>query len=62
MSLRNLVYMLPSQDVSAQITFLELTVGGFGWIRNLVEIDTYFILPVAFGVLNLAIIEVMLSK
>lgn len=61
-SLRNLVYMLPCQDVSAQLTYLQLTVGGFGWIRNLVEVDTFLILPILFGVLNLAIIEVFSVK
>lgn len=58
-SLRNLVYMLPSRgDLNAQLTFAELTVGGFGWIPNLTEVDSSLILPVTFGLLNLAIIEV----
>ncbi|RZC35292.1 60KD IMP domain containing protein [Asbolus verrucosus] len=56
-SLRNLVYMLPKQDFDAHLTFTELCVGGFGWIPNLTDVDSSFILPVCFGVLNLAIIE-----
>lgn len=50
--------MLPLQDASAKITFLELSVGGFGWIPNLIAADTTFILPIILGVTNLAIIEV----
>ncbi|XP_063931071.1 cytochrome c oxidase assembly protein COX18, mitochondrial-like isoform X2 [Zophobas morio] len=62
-SLRNLVYMLPNQDFHAQLTFTELSVGGFGWIPNLVEVDSSLILPVCFGLLNLGIIELQtLSK
>ncbi|XP_044270525.1 cytochrome c oxidase assembly protein COX18, mitochondrial isoform X1 [Tribolium madens] len=62
-SLRNLVYMLPHQDTNAQITFTELSVGGFGWIPNLTVADSSLVLPVSFGLLNLAIIEMQtLSK
>ena len=50
--------MLPNQDFHAQLTFTELSVGGFGWIPNLVEVDSSLILPVCFGLLNLGIIEV----
>lgn len=58
-SLRNLVYQLPHQDISAQLTFTELSLGGFGWIPNLTVADSSLILPVTFGLLNLAIIEVI---
>ncbi|XP_056648698.1 cytochrome c oxidase assembly protein COX18, mitochondrial isoform X1 [Diorhabda sublineata] len=62
-SLRNLVYMLPHQNVDAQITFTELTVGGFGFIPNLTEVDASGILPVGLGLINLLIIELQrLSK
>lgn len=61
-SLRNLCYMLPKQDINAQITYTELTIGGFGWIPNLTEIDASLILPFTFGLLNLAIIEVTTTK
>lgn len=50
--------MLPYQDVQAQIKFAELSVGGFGWIPNLTEVDSSLILPITFGLLNLGIIEV----
>lgn len=52
--------MLPEQDALAQLTFTELSVGGFGWISNLCEVDSTFILPVIFGLTNLAIIEVIM--
>lgn len=58
-SIRNLIYMRPDpSSLNAQLIFTQLTVGGFGWIPNLTEIDHSFILPVTFGVLNLSIIEV----
>lgn len=57
-SLRNLVYMLPLQDANAQITFAELSIGGFGFIPNLTEVDASGILPVSLGLINLSIIEV----
>lgn len=50
--------MLPKRDLDAQITFTELTLGGFGWIPNLTEVDGSYILPVALGIINLIIIEV----
>lgn len=53
-----MAYMLPVQDASAEITFLELSVGGFAWVPNLVAGDTTFILPLTLGLTNLAIIEV----
>ncbi|XP_049873135.1 cytochrome c oxidase assembly protein COX18, mitochondrial [Pectinophora gossypiella] len=56
-ALRNLVYMHPP-DPSAVVTFMELSAGGIGWIPNLTEPDHSLILPVAFGLINLAIIEI----
>uniref|UniRef100_A0A6P7FHP9 Cytochrome c oxidase assembly protein COX18, mitochondrial-like isoform X1 n=1 Tax=Diabrotica virgifera virgifera TaxID=50390 RepID=A0A6P7FHP9_DIAVI len=62
-SLRNLVYMLPYQDINAQVTFAELSIGGLGFIPNLTEVDASWILPVSLGIINLAIIELQgLSK
>uniref|UniRef100_A0A6P7FD63 Uncharacterized protein LOC114328163 n=1 Tax=Diabrotica virgifera virgifera TaxID=50390 RepID=A0A6P7FD63_DIAVI len=62
-SLRNLVYMLPYQDINAQVTFAELSIGGLGFIPNLTEVDASWILPVGLGIINLAIIELQgLSK
>ncbi|XP_033158158.1 cytochrome c oxidase assembly protein COX18, mitochondrial [Drosophila mauritiana] len=58
-ALRNLVYMLPDPtSIQAQIVTTEMTVGGFGWIPNLTVVDNSYILPVALGLINLAIIEV----
>lgn len=58
-SIRNLVHMLPDpSSIDAQITFTELTLGGFGWIPNLTEVDHSLILPVAMGLINLTIIEI----
>lgn len=51
--------MLPEKTVQAQMTFTELTLGGFGWIPNLVAVDSSLIFPVALGLLNLSIIEVI---
>ncbi|KAF2899096.1 hypothetical protein ILUMI_07085 [Ignelater luminosus] len=62
-ALRNLVYILPKTDVNAQIIFNELSVEGFGWIVDLTQADPFFILPVAMGLINLAIVELQfLSK
>lgn len=53
---RNLVNMNPP-DSAALVTFMEMSVGGLGWIPNLTEPDHSWILPVGFGLTNLAIIE-----
>ncbi len=58
-TLRNMLYMLPDpEDIKAQIVTAEMSLGGFGWIPNLIEIDHSFILPVSLGILNLTILEV----
>ncbi|XP_062135795.1 cytochrome c oxidase assembly protein COX18, mitochondrial [Drosophila sulfurigaster albostrigata] len=58
-ALRNLVYLLPDPtSLQAQIIATEMTVGGFGWIPNLTVVDSSYILPVAMGLINLAIVEV----
>ncbi|XP_037799623.1 cytochrome c oxidase assembly protein COX18, mitochondrial-like [Penaeus monodon] len=57
-SFRNMASMMPHQDAAAQVLFLEISTGGFGWIPNLTEVDHSLILPVAMGLLNLAITEV----
>lgn len=60
MALRNMVNLLPDPtSLQAQIVATELTVGGFGWIPNLTVVDSSFILPVALGIMNLGIIEVI---
>ncbi|XP_039966794.1 cytochrome c oxidase assembly protein COX18, mitochondrial [Bactrocera tryoni] len=57
-ALRNLVHMMPDPTtLQAQIIYTEMTIGGFGWIPNLTEVDSSYILPVTLGVINLAIIE-----
>ncbi|KAJ9578456.1 hypothetical protein L9F63_005326 [Diploptera punctata] len=55
-AIRNLVYMLPHQD-AAMVTYMEMSVGGFGWIPNLLIPDEALVLPVALGLINLAIVE-----
>lgn len=61
-ALRNLVGMADA-DPAALVTFMELSAGGIGWIPNLTEPDHSWILPVAFGLTNLSIIEIQrLSK
>lgn len=51
--------MLPDPaSAQAGIVFAQLTLGGFGWIPNLTEVDSSYILPVALGLINLCIIEV----
>lgn len=57
-TIRNLVSLLPNpENITAQIAYTELTVGGFLWIPNLTQVDASFILPIALGVVNLSIIE-----
>ncbi|XP_011565352.3 cytochrome c oxidase assembly protein COX18, mitochondrial [Plutella xylostella] len=57
-ALRNLVYMQPISDAAALITFTELSVGGLGWIPNLTVPDHSLVIPIAFGLTNLALIEI----
>ncbi|KAL1517796.1 hypothetical protein ABEB36_001520 [Hypothenemus hampei] len=56
-SLRNLVYMLPVSDTAAQLTFTELSLGGFSVIPNLTIPDASWIFPITLGLINLALIE-----
>ena len=44
----------------AEITQIELSCGGFGWISNLLENDSYLIIPLYLGILNYSIMEVLL--
>ncbi|GFG37145.1 hypothetical protein Cfor_00395 [Coptotermes formosanus] len=61
-ALRNLVYMLPDRDGAAMVTCMELSVGGFGWIPNLLVPDESLILPVSLGLINLAIVELQVMS
>lgn len=63
-AIRNMLHMLPDPNsIDAQITYTLLTVGGFGWMSDLTAVDSTLILPVIFGILNLANIELtMLTK
>lgn len=54
--------MLPVRDAAAEVTFLELSLGGFAWIPSLAAPDPTFILPVILGLTNLTIIEVSCWK
>lgn len=61
-AIRNIVYCLPNPDsLEAKLTFAELTVGGFGWIPNLTEVDASWILPVTLGLVNLCVIQIQTS-
>ncbi|KAF5276999.1 hypothetical protein FQR65_LT16078 [Abscondita terminalis] len=60
-TLRNLAYKLPPSSPNTLITFDELSSSSFLWITNLTVPDPLFILPVAFGVINLTIIEVCIG-
>ncbi|XP_011691054.1 PREDICTED: mitochondrial inner membrane protein COX18 isoform X2 [Wasmannia auropunctata] len=57
MSIRNFCYMLPKQDAGAYTTYQEFSTDGFLWISNLTIPDS-FVLPIAMGLFNLAIIEI----
>lgn len=56
-ALRNMAFMLPYQDLAAQVTHLELSVGGALWFTNLTLPDPLHIIPVLVGVANLVNIE-----
>lgn len=57
-AIRNMLNMLPDPNsIDAQINYALLSVGGFGWIPNLTAVDSTWILPVTFGLLNMANIE-----
>lgn len=61
-ALRNMLYMVPDPtSITAQIVCTEMTLGGFGWIPNLVELDHSYILPVTLGLINLTIVEVKIN-
>ncbi|XP_014216427.1 mitochondrial inner membrane protein COX18-like [Copidosoma floridanum] len=54
---RNLSFMIPRDDPISQFAYYEMTVGGFGWIQDLTVNDRYMILPLAYAIMNLAVIE-----
>ncbi|XP_012537074.1 cytochrome c oxidase assembly protein COX18, mitochondrial isoform X2 [Monomorium pharaonis] len=58
MSIRNLCYMLPKQDSNAYAVYQQFTTDGFLWLSNLTIADP-FVLPIAMGLFNLAIIEIV---
>lgn len=58
-ALRNMFTMQPDPtSIQAQIVCTEMSLGGIAWFPNLVEVDHSFILPVALGIINLAVLEV----
>lgn len=62
-ALRNLISIMPNPNsFEAQMAFTQLSMGGFGWIPNLTEVDASYILPVALGILNLAIVEIQVMS
>ncbi|XP_076174291.1 cytochrome c oxidase assembly protein COX18, mitochondrial [Ptiloglossa arizonensis] len=58
LSLRNFCFMLPKTNDFAHEDYLQFTTGGFGWMKNLTEIDHLYILPILFGLLSFAMIEI----
>jgi inner membrane protein COX18 len=52
----------PNQILDAQILYLSLSTGGFGWIPNLTEVDHSLILPVFMALTNLAIIQIQVMS
>ncbi|CAN7993956.1 unnamed protein product [Ixodes hexagonus] len=56
-SLRNMAYMMPYQDMAAQALFLQLSVGGVLWFPNLTLPDPFYVMPVLLGISNLLNIE-----
>uniref|UniRef100_A0A336MUR6 CSON006167 protein n=1 Tax=Culicoides sonorensis TaxID=179676 RepID=A0A336MUR6_CULSO len=61
-AIRNIVYCMPDPNsIEAKMTLAELTVGGFGWIPNLTEVDASYILPVTLGIVNLLVIQIQTS-
>jgi len=62
MALRNMSSATMTSSVESQITFLELSVGGFLWIPNLALPDTSWIFPVCLGLVNLCIIELQVAN
>ncbi|PSN37222.1 hypothetical protein C0J52_12661 [Blattella germanica] len=49
--------MVSQHIAAAMTTYMELSVGGFGWIPNLLVPDESLVFPVALGFINLAIVE-----
>uniref|UniRef100_A0A131YR52 Mitochondrial inner membrane protein COX18 n=1 Tax=Rhipicephalus appendiculatus TaxID=34631 RepID=A0A131YR52_RHIAP len=56
-ALRNMAFMLPYQDMGAQVTYLELSVGGLLWFTNLTQPDPLHIIPLLVGITNLMNVE-----
>ncbi|XP_045463679.1 cytochrome c oxidase assembly protein COX18, mitochondrial [Harmonia axyridis] len=62
MCLRNMIYMQPIKDSSAEIIHDQLSVQGIWWIQNLTEIDSTYIIPITFGLINLSLIELSIMS
>ncbi|XP_031634595.1 cytochrome c oxidase assembly protein COX18, mitochondrial [Contarinia nasturtii] len=57
-AIRNILTMQPDPNsISAMAIYTQMTVGGFGWIPNLIESDASYILPVLWAIINLTNIE-----
>ncbi|CAG0921588.1 unnamed protein product [Notodromas monacha] len=55
---RNLAFGMPVGSLEAKANMVSLSHGGAMWFPNLVDVDHSFFLPVAFGLINLIILEV----
>lgn len=56
-ALRNMAFMLPYHDIGAQVTYMELSVGGILWFTNLTQPDPLHVIPLLLGFTNLMNIE-----
>lgn len=57
-AIRNMLNMLPNpSSLDAQMTLMQLSVGGCGWFPDLTIADSTWILPITFGILNLMNVE-----
>ncbi|XP_017765761.1 PREDICTED: mitochondrial inner membrane protein COX18 [Eufriesea mexicana] len=57
-AIRNMCFVLPQANTATFRDFSELSSSGFLWIQNLIDIDHFFILPLFFGLTNLALMEI----
>lgn len=58
-AIRNLTFMQPIQDVTAQIVHMELKASSFLWWSDLTLPDASYCLPIIMGLVNLLNIQVM---
>lgn len=57
-ALRNLVLMLPSRDIDAQIIFLQMKASSFLWLSDLTLPDQTWTIPICLAAVNLFLLQV----